>query len=194
MNVNVRPEAFLVTALTGSESAGFSVENQATTLLVTQTQIPLEKFQSVSLLRPYLSLILKGGSEKALIVVRFRTFRENRVIHSLVMEHRYFERVVFNPEIQAEDGSVLVADIKPHRRSMVGNWRVTAEVNVLPYSLLSHLGPDSTRPWLEAQSFHEMAAWGFEIVESAPGIALTATGRMVEDRRDTGRTFSINDY
>jgi hypothetical protein len=187
MKVDIRPETFVVSALSGSESDGFTVDTQASNTLLRQTQIPIDSMREVALLRPYLKLALTGGTEKMIVAVRFRCQKNQDVIHSLIVGRKYLESIILNP--------LDVADLRPYqsRNRLLGNWRIVVEVALLGTKTLAQIAPSSYEVFLAGLRYQELAVFDFEIVRNSDGIELTATGRMTRPRRDTGTTYTIND-
>lgn len=187
MKVDIRPDTFVVSAMSGSEVDGFRVNTQASSMLMRQTQIPIDELREVALLRPYLKLALKGGTEKMIVGVRFRCFKNQDVIHSLVFGRKYLDSIILNP--------LDVPDLRPYqsRNRLLGSWRVVVEVALLGTKTLAQISPSSYDNFLAGLRYQEMAVFDFEIVRNTSGIELTATGRMTRPRRDTGTTYTIND-
>ena len=80
MRIQIRPRTFIVSALRGSESVGFSV-HPATNILVAKTQISIDDMRGVVALRPYLKLEMTGGTENVMTVVRFQYWKDGAVVY-----------------------------------------------------------------------------------------------------------------
>lgn len=187
MKVDIKPETFLVSALVESGTNSFAVDSRITGMLLKQTQIPIDEMREVALLRPYLKLVLAGGSERMIVAVRFRSQKSQEVIHNLIFDRKYLNSLSFNP--------IDVPDLRPYqsRNRLLGNWFVAVDVALFATKTLSQIKPSSYQGFLAGLRYQELANFNFEIVRTSVGIELTATGRMTRPRRETGTTYTIND-
>lgn len=187
MKVQVQPQTFLVSCMSGNQTAGFRIESGATALLLAQVQIQLDRFQHISALRPYLKLGVVGGNEDVCVFVRFRCFREADLIYSTVMDHRLFDSIIFDPD--------EAVDLRPYQRGnrLIGNWKITAETALVPYSVLAGLNEESFRGFRTALPYRTLHSWPIEFFVPRTGVEITPMGRLAEDFRDTGASFDVDD-
>jgi hypothetical protein len=191
MKIRIRPTAFVVSALTGTVRAGFAVESTATAALMTQIQVPVEKFANVATLKPYLNVVVDGGNESLLVSARFKYFRENSLLHTTeVIGRRCLDTLTFEP--------VSLVDLRQYQRGggLAGDWKITAEAAVLPFSLLSQMDEVIFYQYMNAQRFNQLAAFDIVFYEDGAEVELTPTGRMVLGRseQDMGQTFNVDEY
>lgn len=186
MEIQIQPKTFLVSALTGSQSVGFSA-HPATRTLVARTQISIDEMAGVDALRPYLKLVLTGGKEYVMTVVRFQTKKDDRVIHTVALDRRFWGELVLQP---AE-----VPDIRPYqaRNRMLGDWNVTADIAFFATRLYASFSPESFDGVKKGLRFQHLADFKFEVVSNETTIELTATGRLTMDRDEINTTYTLAD-
>ncbi len=192
MRIQIQPKTFIVSALSGNESVGFSV-HPATNILVAKTQISIDDMQGVAAIRPYLKLAMTGGTEDVITVVRFQYWKDGRVIYPLrpdqspPMDRRFWGTSVFQP------GDVL--DMRPYQRGdrLVGEWNVTADIAFFARRLFQTFLPKSFNAVKSGLRFQRLVGFKFEVVSNETSIELTSTGRLTVDRDQVNTTYTLND-
>lgn len=186
MEIQIQPKTFLISALSGSQAVGFSV-HPATRTLVARTQIPIEEMAGVSTVRPYLQLVLNGGSESIVTVVRFQTIKDDVVIHKVAMDRRFWGELVLQP--------TEVPDLRSYQaqKRWIGNWNVTADIAFFSTRLYQSVAPASFEAIKNGLRFQRLVEFKFEVVSNETTIELTATGRLAVDRDEINTTYTLND-
>ena len=192
MRIQLQPETFIVSALKGNESAGFSVHS-ATSTLVAKTQILADEMTGVSALRPYFKLRMNGGTEEVITVVRFQYWKDDQVIYpvrqdqSSPMDRRFWGTILFQP--------TDVLDLRPYqgRGRLIGDWNVTCDIAFFARRLYSTFLPESFNAVKNGLRFQRLAEFEFKVIRHGVEIELTATGRLVRSRDQINTTYTLND-
>ena len=186
MKIQIRPQ-FVLSAMRGSEQAGFQVDGEATTLLASQAVIPIDNFRNISALKPYIKIDFTGGADSLIVAVRFQCRKDERVIHSFIVDRRFNEQLVLQPQD--------IPDLRPYqsRNRMLGDWKITIDISFFAKRLLSQISQSSYLALLSSLRYQEVVGFDFKIVRTQMDIELTPTGRMVEPRRETNTVYTIDD-
>lgn len=187
MEIQIQPKTFLVSALKGSQSVGFSVHS-ATSTLVARTQISIDEMVGVVALRPYLKLVMTGGTEKIMSVIRFQTTKDGAVIPpTSVLDRRFWGELVLQP--------TDVVDLRPYqtRDRMLGEWNITADIAFFATGLYQTFAPGSFEAVKKGLRYQHLADFKFEVVSNETTIELTATGRLTVDRDEINTTYTLSD-
>lgn len=187
MKVQIRPSTFVVSAIRGDESVGFSVDSAVTALLATNARVPIDQMKRIVVLKPYVKIRFSGGEETLMVSARFQCFKGNQIIHTTIVDRRYTDQMVFEPED--------LPDIRPFqaRSRMIGDWSLTVEIALFAARLLKQISPSSYPAFLSGLRYQIVTTYGFKVIRDESDIELTTTGRMVEPRRETDTVYTIND-
>ena len=192
MRIQIRPRTFIVSALRGSESVGFSV-HPATNILVAKTQISIDDMRGVVALRPYLKLEMTGGTENVMTVVRFQYWKDGAVVYPTrsnpppPIDRRFWGATIFQP--------TDVIDLRPYQRGdrLVGEWNVTADIAFFARRLYQTFSPQSFNGVKKGLRYQRLAEFKFEVATNETQIELTATGRLIRPRDEISTTYTLDD-